>query len=256
MSSSVSFFSKPLKYYTLDQLKNLDIERTPEHVAIILDGNRRWGRSNNTPVTESHRSGADNLIDILKAGKELGIRFMTLFVFSTENWNRNKEEVAALMWLFEVYIRKQTPEMVQERIRFATIGDLTRFPLPVLDAISDAKEATKDCEEMEVIFAMNYGARDEMKRAVKKMLEEGLNKQLNVADITEEKIAKYLDTANYPDPLLLIRTGGEQRISNFMLWQLSYAEIYITKTFWPEFTPNHLLEALLEYQQRERRLGL
>lgn len=245
-----------LKYYRPEELVDLDQTRIPEHIAVIMDGNRRWAKQATQNVTEGHRSGADILLDILKAAKELGIRVVTLFVFSTENWHRSHEEVMGLMWLFETYIRKQIPEMVQQRIRFATIGDLSKFPDQVLAAIQDAKAATKDCEAMEVIFAMNYGARDEMRRAVAKMIAEAKAGKLQAEEITEQKISAYLDTALYPDPDLLIRTGGDQRISNFLLWQLSYTELYITDTLWPSFSPRHLLDAVIEFQKRERRLGV
>lgn len=255
MQASAFLASKELKYYTPKELAELDPSKVPEHIAIILDGNRRWAKKSSQMAAEGHRSGADNLIDILKAAQELGVRVMTLYVFSTENWHRPREEVLALMWLFETYIRKQIPEMVQQRIRFGTIGDIAKFPDSVLSAIQDAKAATKECEGMEVLFAMNYGARDEIVRAFKKMAKDVLEQKLIPEEVTEKLISKSLDTSGYPDPHLLIRTGGESRISNFLLWQLSYAEIYVTKTFWPDFTPAHLLEALLDYQYRERRLG-
>lgn len=253
--TSANLLPNELKYYRPEEIAQLDPARIPEHIAIIMDGNRRWARQEEQNVTEGHRSGADILLDILKAAKELGVRVVTLFVFSTENWMRSREEVMGLMWLFETYIRKQIPEMVQQRIRFATIGDLSKFPEQVLEAIHDAKAATKECEAMEVVFAMNYGARDEMRRAVAKMIEEAAEGKLNKEEITENKIASYLDTARYPDPELLIRTGGEKRVSNFLLWQLSYAELYITDTLWPGFTPKHLFDAIVEFQKRQRRLG-
>lgn len=243
------------KYFTPEQLRELDPAKIPEHVALILDGNRRWAKQTMQSAAEGHRSGADNLIDILKAAKELGVRVVTLYVFSTENWHRSREEVLALMWLFETYIRKQTPEMVRQRIRFGTIGEISKFPESLVSAIKEAKIATKECEGMDVLFAMNYGARDELVRAFQKISHEILEGALKPSEITEQSISKYLDTAHFPDPNLLIRTGGESRISNFLLWQLSYAEIYVTKTFWPDFTPDHLLKALLDYQYRERRLG-
>lgn len=239
-------------YFTQDQMSQVAQDLIPEHVAIIMDGNRRWAKKQACNVTDGHRSGADSLMDIIKSAKELGMRFLTLFVFSTENWNREAEEVAGILWLFEAYIRDKIPEMVENRIRFQTIGDLSKFPPSVLSAIHDAKLATETCESMEVIFAMNYGARDEIKRAVQKIIKD----QVPADAITETTVASYLDTACYPDPDLLIRTSGELRISNFLLWQLSYAEIYVTPVLWPDFTPTLLLEAVLEFQNRERRIGL
>jgi undecaprenyl diphosphate synthase len=244
--------SEPLKYFTQDQIELLDPARIPQHIAIIMDGNRRWAKEQQKRISEGHRKGADTSMDILRAAKELGIRWTTLFVFSTENWNRPPEEVAGILWLLETYIREKIPEMVQQRIRFHTIGDISKFPKTVQSVISDAKAATEHCQSLNLIFAMNYGARDEMKRAIQKMIHDQLTEQ----EITEKVVASYLDTATIPDPDLLIRTSGEMRISNFLLWQLSYTEIYVTETLWPDFTPSLLLEAVLEYQNRERRTGI
>lgn len=239
-------------YFAQDQLKTLDPTKVPRHVAVIMDGNRRWARQKAVELLLGHQTGADILLDVLKAGKELGIQIMTLFVFSTENWNRRKVEVTGLLWLFETFIAKQILEMKAQNIRFETIGDLSKFSPSLLRVIEQAKETTKECTGMEVVFAMNYGARDEIKRAVKKIIASGLKED----EITDEKISSFLDTARYPDPELLIRTSGQSRLSNFLLWQLSYAELYITSILWPDFTPRHLLEAVLEYQVRERRIGL
>jgi undecaprenyl diphosphate synthase len=243
------------KYYSHAQLSELDLEQVPRHVAIIMDGNRRWAQRSAKNYLQGHTKGADILIDILKAGKELGIKVMTLYVFSTENWNRPKAEVAALMWLYESYIRKQIPEMVEQRIRFDTIGDIARLPSAVQEAIAEAKQMTSHCECMEVVFAMNYGSRDEIRRAIQKMAKDIQAGLLTEETISEKTITSYLDTASYPDPDLLIRTSGEHRISNFLLWQLSYAEVYVTPTLWPDFAPSHLLQALIEFQNRERRIG-
>lgn len=256
MDSSAFSPTRELKYFTHDQVALLDPAKIPEHVAIIMDGNRRWAKFQAFQFTEGHRQGADNLLEILKASMELGVRIVTLYAFSTENWKRSKEEVAALLWLLEIYIRKQIPEMVQLGIRFNAIGDLSKFPESVLEAINDAKAATKKCEEMEVVFALNYGARDEMVRAVKSLAQNIEKGVISSEDISEGLISRYLDTAPFPDPDLLIRTGGEFRVSNFLLWQLSYTELYVTSDFWPDFTPSKLLEALLNYQTREKRRGI
>lgn len=242
-----------LKYYTQEQLESLDPNFVPQHIAMILDGNRRWAKKKKaSKATEGHRAGADVLLDVLKSAKELGVKILTLYVFSTENWMREEGEVNGLMWLFETYIRKQIPEMLENQIRFRTIGDTDKFPEGVKDAILDAKIATENCQQMDVVFAMNYGARDEIKRAVQKMIVD----KVKETEVSETLIASYLDTAGIPDPDLLIRTGGEDRISNFLLWQLSYAELYTSSTLWPDFSASDLLEAVLDYQNRERRLGL
>ncbi len=243
------------RYYSDLDLNRLQRGKVPRHIALILDGNRRFAKKKNLFVFQGHQAGADIILDIVKAGKELGIKTMTLFVFSTENWNRSVIEVSALMQLFESFILGNIPEMLANQIRFDTIGDISRFPEGVKAAIAKAREATKDCTGVTALFAMNYGARDEILRAVKKIA--GLVKAGTVDPeaLTEEKMGSYLDTSKYPDPDLLIRTAGVQRMSNFLLWQLSYAELYITEVLWPEFTPHHLLEAVVEFQTRERRLG-
>ncbi|KAF3363278.1 Isoprenyl transferase [Chlamydiales bacterium STE3] len=246
---------KALHYYTPEELSSLYKYKLPSHIAFILDGNRRWAKKTSCGVTEGHRRGADTLMEIIKAAKELGIKVLTLYVFSTENWQRPQNEIQALMWLFESYIRSQTAEMVNTGMLFDTIGDLSKLPLGVNNAIQEAKKATQDCSDIKVVFAMNYGARDEMRRAIQQMFKDYSSQGLPLEEITEERISAYLDTKAYPDPDLVIRTGGEKRISNFLLWQSSYAELYITDVFWPDFTPQHLLKAISSYQLRERRLG-
>lgn len=244
-----------LRYFQEEDLEALRLHRIPQHVAFIMDGNRRFARKESYDIPKGHRHGANVVIDIIKAGKEIGIKVMTMYVFSTENWNRSRDEVLALMWLFESYIRNMIPTMVENEMHFDTIGDLSKLPEGVNNAVKEAKEATKHFSSIKVIFAMNYGARDELKRAFQKMLSDFSLNNYSLEDVTEEKIASYLDTSAYPDPDLLIRTGGEQRISNFLLWQISYSEFYILDLFWPEFEPKHLLEAVREFQNRERRLG-
>jgi undecaprenyl diphosphate synthase len=255
MYSSAVNATRELKYYTPEQVAQLDHAKIPHHIAFIMDGNRRWAKRRCFQFIQGYRRGADNLLDILKAAKELGVRVITLYAFSTENWKRSKEEVAAVLWLFEIYIKKQVPEMVQQGIRFCTIGDLTKFPDSLKQVIADAKTATKNGEAMEVVFALNYGARDEMVRAIKAMAADLEAGKIVRSEITESLVGAYLDTSPYPDPDLLVRTGGDFRISNYLLWQISYSEIFVTSAYWPEFTPNHLLESLLSYQTRERRGG-
>lgn len=243
------------KYFTFEEIQSIQSGTIPRHIAIIMDGNRRFAKKEAFEIAMGHKSGADVVIDIIKAAKELGVKIMTLYVFSTENWNRSKPEVLALMWLYESYIRRKIPEMVANQMRFDTIGDLSKMPRGVIRAVNAAKEATKDCGAIKVFFAMNYGARDEIKRAFQKMLHDYSSNPFPIESVTEEKIASYLDTATLPDPELLIRTAGEKRVSNFLLWQISYSEIYTIDIFWPEFTSKNLLEAIKEFQRRERRLG-
>lgn len=245
-----------LRYFSEQELSSLSHQRIPRHIAVILDGNRRYAQAKGLPIFQGHAAGADRILDVIKSAKELGVKALTLFVFSTENWNRSPLEVAALMQLFESFILENISEMVAQGIRFHTIGALGRLPAGLQKAIAKAKEETSACGEISVHFAMNYGSRDELVRACKKILADYRDQRLNPDQLNEQVLSSYLDTAAVPDPDLLIRTSGEQRISNFMLWQLSYAEIYITDTLWPDFTPLHLLEAVREFQRRERRKGV
>lgn len=242
-------------YYTEAERDSVLKGKIPHHIAMILDGNRRYAKLRGMPVISGHQAGADRILDTVKAAKELGVKVLTLFVFSTENWNRNPLEVLALMQLFESFILSNIPEMIEQGIKFNTIGSKERLPASLVQTIEKAKEETAACDGISANFAINYGARDEMVRAFKLMLADYRQDRLNLNELTEKKISSYLDTAAYPDPELLIRTAGEQRVSNFLLWQLSYAELYITDSLWPEFTSQHLLEAVMEFQSRERRIG-
>jgi undecaprenyl diphosphate synthase len=245
-----------LLYFTEQQILDVSKEKIPEHVAIILDGNRRFAKQRNLPVIQGHAAGASRILDVVKSAKELGIRCLTLFVFSTENWNRSPLEVIALMQLIESFILENIPEMLEHGIQFNTIGAVERLPASLQKAIQKAKSETAHCTGIKTFFALNYGGRDEMVRACKKILADYRDQRLNLDELNERKISSYLDTAELPDPDLLIRTAGEKRISNFLLWQLSYAELYITQTLWPEFTPQDLLSAITEFQSRERRNGV
>lgn len=243
-------------YFTEQQLFDVSQEKIPEHVAIILDGNRRYAKQRDLPVIQGHAAGADRILDAVKSAKELGVKCLTLFVFSTENWNRSPLEVAALMQLIEAFILENIPEMLEHGIQFQTIGALERLPASLQKAIEKAKAETAHCTGIKTFFALNYGGRDEMVRACKKILADYRDQRLNLDELNERKMSSYLDTAGLPDPDLLIRTAGEKRISNFLLWQLSYAELYITQTLWPEFAPKDLLSAITEFQSRERRNGV
>lgn len=245
-----------LLYFTEQQLNEISQQKIPEHVAIILDGNRRFAKMRGLPVFQGHAAGASRILDAVKSAKELGVKCLTLFVFSTENWNRSPLEVTALMQLIESFILENIPEMIAHGIQFNTIGALERLPASLQLAIQKAKEETAHGKGIKTFFALNYGGRDEMVRACKKILADYRDERLNLEELNERKLSSYLDTAGLPDPDLLIRTAGEQRISNFLLWQLSYAELYITEALWPEFTPTDLLAAIVEFQSRERRNGV
>lgn len=241
--------------YSEEQTKGLDPARIPRHVAIIPDGNRRWARKQQMVATEGHRQGADTLLSIVKAAKELGVKAITFYTFSTENWNRSPEEVSAFMFLLAQYLLTQKEDMVQHGIRLHTIGDLSRIPSDLNGIIEETKDATGHCYEFDLILALNYGARDELRRAFHSILDDYAQEKVKKEEITEELISRHLDTGQWGDPDLLIRAGGELRVSNFLLWQISYAEICVIPVLWPDFTSEILLDAILSFQQRDRRLG-
>lgn len=247
-SQSVSRFSSA-------QLACLDRTRLPKHVAIIPDGNRRWAKKRLESAQEGHREGADILMDVVKGAQEIGIQTITFYVFSTENWLRSQEEVSALMALFANYLIEQRDDMVANSIKLETIGNLSPLPSFLKEAIFATKAATEGCNRIRLVLALNYGGRDEICRSIQMMLDDYEKQQLKKEDINELTISQYLDTADWEDPELLIRTSGEMRISNYMLWQISYTEIHMTPVLWPDFKPYHLLEAILDYQRRERRWG-
>lgn len=238
-----------------EQLSLLDKNRIPRHVAIIPDGNRRWAKNQQTSTEQGHREGSNAIIEIVKAAKDLGVKILTFYLFSTENWTRPKEEIAALMWLLEDFLYRQTNAMLENNIRLQTIGDLERLPPRALKAVNDTMAATRHCDQIEMVLALNYGSRDEICRAVKKIVGDCCEKKIHEEEIDEDLISKYLDTSQWLDPDLLIRTSGEIRVSNFLLWQISYTEIYVADVLWPDFKPANLLDALINFQKRERRLG-
>jgi len=242
-------------FYSEKQLEPLDRTKIPHHVAIIPDGNRRWAKSCAKEPHEGYREGAEVLITTVKAAKELGIKVLTAFSFSTENWLRPQNEIRPLLSLIAEYLKRCQAMMCDMQVRLSVIGDIEKMPKALIDIIEETKQATSHCKEMELVLALNYGSRDEIKRAVKKVLKDCLEKGKSPDKVTEEDINCSLDTSSWPDPDLVIRTSGEKRVSNFLLWQSSYAEIYIDDTNWPNFTPQHLLKAVLDYQQRERRRG-
>jgi undecaprenyl diphosphate synthase len=237
--------------YSLEEIALLDPQNIPSHVAIIMDGNRRWAKQKGLPPIMGHWEGAESLTDILKAASELGIKTLTVYAFSTENWKRPGEEVENLMNIFELYLTRKKEAMVRDGVRLDAIGDLSKIPQSVRRAFLDTKKATERCDKINLVLALNYGGRDEIRRVIAKMLEE----KIHPDQITEECIAKYLDTSRFGDPELLIRTSGEVRLSNFLLWQISYTEILYTEVLWPDFSPKELLKAIYAYQQRKQRRG-
>lgn len=237
--------------YSAEELSQLDPLKIPKHIAIIMDGNRRWAKQKKLPPMIGHLEGAETLTEVVKGASELGVKTVTVYAFSTENWGRPQSEVEDLMNIFELYFMRKKEFMVREGVRLDAIGDLSRLPERVLNAFYLTKKATEHCDRINLVLALNYGGRDEIRRAVVKIFEE----KIAPDQITEECISKHLDTNPFGDPDLLIRTSGEMRVSNFLLWQISYAEIFSTEVLWPDFCPKELLEAILIFQKRGRRLG-
>lgn len=227
----------------------------PNHVAIILDGNGRWAKAKGMPRNYGHTMGAKNVEVISKAAYDMGIRYLTLYAFSTENWNRPKSEVSALMALLDSYLKNCLKTAKKNHIRVRVIGDLSRLDEKFRQNIQTLEAASADYDGLRLQIAINYGSRDEMIRAMQHMLKDHEKGNLKAEELNEEKFAPYLDTAGIPDPDLLIRTSGEQRLSNYLLWQLAYSEFYFTKTPWPDFNESELKQAVDAYSARDRRYG-
>ena len=229
--------------------------RIPEHVAIIMDGNGRWAKQRGLPRTDGHIRGQDALRATLRAAAEFGIRYLTVYAFSTENWSRPQEEVDALMNLLVSAIHSETPSLIEEGVRLEAIGNLSRLPEQAQQALRESIQATAACERITLIVALSYSSRDEILRATQQIAREVAAGILSPESLTEESITAHLDTAAFPDPDLLIRTGGEERISNYLLWQAAYAELFFSSVYWPDFGREPLREALEAYTARERRFG-
>ena len=227
----------------------------PNHVAIILDGNGRWAKKKGMPRTYGHVKGCENLEKICSVAKELGVKYLTVYAFSTENWKRSKEEVDALMKLFRNYMKKCIKISRDNKMQVHVIGDPTAFDPDLQEKIKELEEYSSQYDELYFQIALNYGSRDEIKRAVQKMAEDVKAEKLNPEEISEQTISDYLDTKGLPDPDLLIRTSGEERLSNFLMWQLAYTEFYFTDVAWPDFNKAELIKAIEKYNQRDRRYG-
>lgn len=227
----------------------------PEHLAIIMDGNRRWAKKRGLPVAVGHAKGAEKIDEIVEICKKFGGKTLTLFAFSTENWSRSKVEITSLMSLLTAFLRRKKVLMKNKGIRFSVIGDIEPFHPFLKSKILDVVDGTKECKDFELVLALNYGARDEIKRAFLKMFEDLQSDKINKEDVTEKLISSYLDTYRWKDPDLVIRTSGEKRLSNFLLWQLSYAEVHTTDVLWPDFGKRELFFAVDEYYKRQRRFG-
>ena len=227
----------------------------PNHVAIILDGNGRWAKKKGMPRTYGHVKGCENLEKICSVAKELGVKYLTVYAFSTENWKRSKEEVDALMKLFRNYMKKCIKISRDNKMQVRVIGDPTAFDPDLQEKIKELEEYSSQYDELYFQIALNYGSRDEIKRAVQKMAEDVKAEKLNPEEISEQTISDYLDTKGLPDPDLLIRTSGEERLSNFLMWQLAYTEFYFTDVAWPYFNKPEFEKAIAKYNQRDRRFG-
>lgn len=228
--------------------------RVPNHIAIILDGNGRWAKKRGMPRSFGHVKGCENLEDICEVAKELGVKYLTVYAFSTENWKRSKEEVDGLMKLFRNYLKKCIKISQKNNMRVKVIGDITAFDSDIQESIEKLEDFSKDFTDLHFQIALNYGSRDEITRAVNRMLEDQKAGKLETP-VSEDTISDYLDTAGIPDPDLMIRTSGELRLSNYLLWQLAYTEFYFTDVPWPDFKKEELVKAIEKYNERDRRYG-
>lgn len=236
-------------------IEKIDKNRLPRHVAIIMDGNGRWAKAKGKDRSFGHQEGVVSVRKIMDAVTQLGLKYLTLYTFSTENWNRPEEEVQALMSLLVSAIHRETPDMMKKNVRLTAIGDLSRLREDAYNTLQECIDTTSANTGTTLVLALSYSSRWEITRAARQLAQEVLEQKINPNDITEAMVLDHLTTKNIPDPDLLIRTGGEKRISNFLLWQLSYAEFFFTDVFWPDFREEELYEAILYYQQRERRFG-
>ena len=229
--------------------------KTPEHIAIIMDGNGRWAKKSSLPRIAGHKEGIGSVRAITKKCDEIGVKYLSLYTFSSENWKRPRSEVKALMRLLLTTIRREIKDLNKNNVRLMTIGDLNDLPDDARRGMEEGIELTKHNSGLNLILALSYGSRNEILRMVKNITAKVVNGEINPNKINESDIIRELDTSNIPDPDLLIRTGGEFRLSNFLLWQIAYSEIYVTDKYWPEFRENELLKALDDYHDRDRRYG-
>jgi len=246
----------PLESLSENALESLIIpERLPRHIGIVMDGNGRWAQRRSLPRIEGHRAAVDSVWEVVEECGRLHIEALTLYAFSSENWKRPPDEVNALMQLLREQLRKETPRLLRNNVQMQSIGDVDRLPFAVRWELNRSIKRLSRNTGLVLNLALSYGGRQEMVRAVRRIAEDVRANRLDPSAITEERLAQYLDTANLPDPDLIIRTSGELRLSNFLLWQSAYAELYFTPVLWPDFRRRHLLEAIVAYQRRKRRFG-
>lgn len=234
---------------------DIDPTRIPRHIAIIMDGNGRWARSRGSERFEGHQAGVDAVHDTIEAASELGVKYLTLYAFSTENWNRPQPEVDLLLQLIVTALAREKANLLAKNVRLCAIGDLERLPAESRNSLRDSIDATAHCSGLTVTLALSYSSRWEITRAVRILAAEAAAGRLDPETITDASVDAALTTAGLPDPDLLIRTGGDYRVSNYLLWQIAYSELYFTDLFWPDFTKADFLEAIKAYQHRQRRFG-
>lgn len=239
-----------------EKVNHIDKSKLPRHVAIIMDGNGRWAKEQGQNRVSGHREGVKTVREITEAAAEIGIEYLTLYTFSTENWQRPAFEVNALMMLLIEAVRAEIDTLMRNEICLKVIGDIEKLPIRTYKALVEGIEKTRNNKRMTLVLALNYSAKWEIMRGVQKLAEKAAKGLIKPSEITEAVFENELSTAGMPDPELMIRTSGETRVSNFLLWQLAYAEFYFTKTYWPDFKKNDFYEAILTYQMRERRFGL
>ncbi len=239
----------------MDLKEKINKKNLPEHIAVIMDGNGRWAQKKGNQRIFGHKNGVKAVRDTVEGAAELGIKFLTLYAFSTENWNRPKKEVDALMALLITSINSETDTLIKNNVRLLTIGNTEGLPENVRIKLMSLIEKTSGNTGLSLVLALNYSARWEIVNAVKNIISENKVKPLNIEDINSDFFEQYLNTKNIPDPDLLIRTSGEYRISNFLIWQIAYSELYFTEVLWPDFRKNDLYQAIIDYQKRERRFG-
>lgn len=236
-------------------MKNIDLDNLPKHIGIIMDGNGRWAKKRFLPRLAGHKEGMKRVIDIVEKSCRLGIKTLTLYAFSTENWKRPKEEVNGLMDILVVYINSQLKRILENNIIFRVIGDYSKLPKPIVKLLDDSIEKSKNNSGMVLNIALNYGGRSEIIFSIKTLVDDIVNNKISLNNLNEENFKDYLYTKENSDVDLIIRTGGEKRISNFMLYQLAYSEFYFTDILWPEFSENDLCDAIFDFQNRNRRFG-
>ena len=236
-------------------IDNIDLSNIPTHIAIIMDGNGRWAKERLLPRTLGHKAGVEAIRSVIKEGSNLGVKHITLYAFSTENWKRPKLEVEALMNLLNTYLKKELKELHENNVKITTIGDIEVLPIKSLEAVNNAINTTKYNTGLNLNIALNYGSRNDIKNAVIDIVKNCKSGKIDIEDINEDMISNYLSTKSIPDSDLIIRTSGEQRISNFLLWELAYSEFYFTDVYWPDFNEEELRKAIYVYQSRDRRFG-